>query len=515
MSTRPDPRARPDPLGNRLRRAARDLRRSTTHDRALTAAGVGALMLLGGLMRAWALGGLSFAYGADDARYVAVAQNLAGGVLPDGDAEWFGARVVLLWPVALIFRLIGANDVHAIAWPFACSLISILATFLIGRELASRRVALVAAGIVAVAPLEAIWATHLRPDAIMPAFIALSIWAALRARRSEHAGRWIVAAGGLLGAAWATRETALVMAPIVVLAAWPVLRRGGRGWARLVGGIAFIPLFEVTVFGLAGRPLWPLLATPSAGSFRSPLDGWEATQSYIGLAVNAVVHVGSPLLLALPLVLVAVAVAVQRRVAAATVPGVWLAVGALYLEIGTLISVDKPVRFLTLLTVPVALLVAIALDGRLIALLVPLVAIVTVLAVTPRLAGGYRNTNVMLVSAVADAMRDLPRAPILTADYIWWAKLNAFLPSGRLPVARTTDGAHLDSEGRRAARRLDPLPVVSAYHGGYVVTGPVRETRAWPDNWHVVRETMRTQVPWNHLEPVVRVGRATVWRWPS
>jgi 4-amino-4-deoxy-L-arabinose transferase-like glycosyltransferase len=556
MTTRaPDPLARPDPLAGRVaRRVGRTARKAggAARDvRLLTALAVVGLMALGTAIRWWALGGLEFALGSDDARYVAAAQNLANGFLPDGEAEWFGARAAFLWPVALIFKVAGADDYRAVAWPLICSVLCILATFLVARELVGRRPALVAAGIVAVAPIEVLWATRLRPDAVMPLFIALAAWAALRASRlaTAHSGTppgaaaayargpeqgattprrtppvagrnrarsvalWLGAAGLAMGAAWSARETALVMVPIIALAAWPALRAGWqRAWA-FVAGLAIIPLALVIVFAFDGRPLWPLTATAGAGSFRSPADGWGATTAYIAQLVEGAVDPRSPLFLALPLLLVAAAVAITKRIRATILPAAWLAWGFLYLEVGTLLSVDKPVRFLTLLTVPAALLIAIALDGRLSPLIIPAVAVATVLCVQPRIDAGNRGTNVVLASAVAGTLRDLPPGPVLATDYTWWAKLNAYLARDRLAIRRDIDPAFLDDAARARARQLDPLPDPATYRGGYVVTGPVRRTAGWPSNWAVAEREIARAVDTADLQPVARVGRATIWRW--
>jgi len=518
VSSRPDPLARPVRPGDRLGRAGASLgrgaRRLAGDARVHTAVALAAIIAVGAAVRIWALGGLSFALGSDDSRYVAVAQNLAAGNLPAGDGEWFGARAVFLWPVALVFRIAGADDYRAVVWPLACSLLSILAAFLIGRELMGRRAGLVASGLVALAPVEIIWATRLRPDAVMPAFVALAVWAALRSRRSAHrATWWLVAAGGLTGAAWSARETALVMAPVVMAAAWPVIRTSWRGVAAYATGLLAIPLAEVVVFAFDGRPLWPLTATAGAGSYRSPLEGLERTTAYISQLVTHVGDPRSPLFLILPAVLIAGSVALARGTRAAILPAAWLAWGVLYLEVATLASVDKPIRFLTLLTVPTALLIAIALDGRGSPLLIAALAVITVAVIQPRVQAGHRNTNVVLVSAVAARMRELPRAPILAEDYTWWAKLNAFLPQGRLPVPRVIDPAYLDDEERARGRRLLPLPDPADYRGGYVVTGPVREVAGWPDNWAGARRRITAQVPRGELTRVAVVGRATIWRW--
>jgi hypothetical protein len=118
----------------------------------------------------------------------------------------------------------------------------------------------------------------------------------------------------------------------------------------------------------------------------------------------------------------------------------------------------------------------------------------------------------VLASAVADELRGLPPGPVLSADYIWWAKLNTYLARERLTVRRAVDPAYLDADARERARRLEPLPDVAGGRGGYVVTGPVRETSAWPSNWAATRRAIES-IPRGELEPVARVGRAMIWRW--
>jgi 4-amino-4-deoxy-L-arabinose transferase-like glycosyltransferase len=484
-----------------------------TDARLLTGASLAVIVGLGAAIRAWAMGGLEFGLGADDAGYVAVAQNLANGVLPDGEAQWFGARAAFLWPVALVFRVFGADDYAAVAWPFIASLLCIPAAYLVARELAGRRPALVAAGLVAFAPIDVLWATRLRPDAVMPAFVALAVWAALRARRGDRSWAWLVLAGALTGLAWSARETALVMVPVVIMAAWPALRGAWRGIGAYAAGLAIVPLALVAVFAVDGRPLWPLTTTAGAGAFRSPAAGWDATTAYLAQMVTAVGDARSPLFLMLPLVLIAASVALVLRIRAAALPAAWLGFAMAYLEFGTLVSVDKPLRFLTLLTVPAALLVAIALDGRLSPLLVPALAVVAVMVAEPRAHAPAAPANVRQVAAVADALRQLPPGPVLAADYVWWAKLNAFVPRGPLPVRRNVDPAYLSPDQRAAARRLEALPDPADYRGGYVVTGPVRRTSGWPTNWAAAQERIRRQVRRADLTPVARVGDATVWRW--
>jgi hypothetical protein len=420
---------------------------------------------------------------------------------------------VFLWPVAFIFNTFGANDYTAIAWPFIVSLVSIVAAYLVAREITGRRQAVVAAGIVAVAPIEVLMATRLRPDAVMPAFVALAIWAAFRTRTSTHTRAWLIASGVLIGAGWSSRETAVLMVPMVVIAAWPALRASWRHIAELVAGLIAIPVIEMIVFAFAGRPFFPITATISASSFRTPVAGVEDGSTFTGLLFSEVVHPSSLVFLVLPVIAIAAIIGVLRRMRALIFPAIWLVLGFAVLEVGAIVSVDAPARFLTLLTIPAALLIAIALDCRLSPLIIPAIAVITVLAIQPRLDGSATNADVRLVSQVADVMRPLPRAPILAADYIWWAKLNASLPMGQLPVDRVVDPAFLTPAERARARDLTPLPDIAAYRGGYVVTGPVTPTDGWPDNWKAFARRVEKEVPWKRLTPVAHIGGTTVWRW--
>ena len=303
------------------------------------------------------------------------------------------------------------------------------------------------------------------------------------------------------------------MVPMVVIAAWPALRASWRHIAALVAGLVTIPAIEMVVFAFAGRPLFPITATIGASSVRAPGAGLENGSTFTGLLIGEVVHPSSLVFLVLPVVAIAAIVGALRRMKALIVPAIWLALGFAVLEVSAIISVDAPARFLTLLTIPAALLVAIALDCRLSPLLIPGIAVLTVIAIQPRLEGSPTDANVRLVSQVADVMRPLPRAPILAADYVWWAKLNAYLPMGQLPVARVVDPSFLSGAERAAARRLTPLPDIASYKGGYVVTGPVTPTDGWPDNWKAFARRVEKEVPWKRLTPVARIGGTTVWRW--
>ena len=363
--------------------------------------------------------------------------------------------------------------------------------------------------------------SRLRPDALVPALVALSVWGALRAARSR--GRallgWAAGAGALLGAGWSVRENALVLAPVAVAAGW---RAGRRAILPALGGAVLVPLLTVALFAaLGGRALAPLTGSAEEGSFRNPLDAWSLDGSYMAMLWRQAVQPRALLFLVLPALALAAAALVVRRERRALLPAAWLAWSALYLEVGTLPNLTKPVRYLTLCTIPAALLAALALEGSdgwiaAAGAAVPAAALAAALvALAPLPAREHRTRDVVLLNRVASRLRSLPPGPVLTEDYTWWAKLEVYLARDRLEVPRATDPAFLDAAARRARSRLDPLPRVAGGRGGYVVVAPLVPHAGWPANWRRVRAAMRAEVPWSRLREVARVGAATIYRWPA
>lgn len=468
------------------------------------------ILVAAAAVRIWAFTGPSFSFGSDESRFIALAQNLANGYFPSGDAEWFGSRIVLLWPVAGLFRLLGAGDVVAAIWPFAGSLAAVVAAYLVGREIAGTRVGLVAASALAFAPLEALVGTHLRPDAIMPALLALAVWCALRA--STRGWRWALGAGLLLGAAWSVRESALILAPLLVLAGW------GAGRRALLWGAAAaatVPAAAVVVYAVGdGDPLRPLVAAGTEGEWRNPVDAFSLDGSYVSAVARAAFDPHASLFLLGPLLLIALAVLLYRRDRRAAFPAIWLAWTGLYVEFGTLLNLAKPLRYLTLCAVPAAVLIALAIDGRF-AFLAPVgFAAIAVSALWSLPARALRDDNVTLVARVIDRLGELPSAPTLAEDYVWWAKITTYTATRRLAIPLAADPELAPASVIERRRRLDPLPAPADYRGGYIVTGPISVSAGWPSNWGRLRSRMARQIPRSQLVPVSRIGSAVIWRWP-
>jgi hypothetical protein len=209
----------------------------------------------------------------------------------------------------------------------------------------------------------------------------------------------------------------------------------------------------------------------------------------------------------------AIAVALFTRDRRALLPGVWLLWTAVYLEFGTLFNLAKPVRYLTLCTIPCALLVALAVDGRYAALAPAGVAIAAICALWYLPGRVLRADDSTLVARVADRLRSLPQGPVLAESYTWYAKLTTYTARKRLTIPKVQDPEFLSPVAARRTRLLLPLPSPVDSRAGYIVTGPIHPRAGWPSNWDQARTRIAAALASKQLEIVATVGPAMIWRW--
>lgn len=475
-----------------------------------------AIMAVGAALRWWAFAGISGAYLADDTRYAMVAQNLANGHPPAGVGEWFGARAVFLWPVALAFRLWGAGDLTAVAWPLLCSTATIGAAYLVAAELSNRRVALLAAALLAAAPLEVLQASRLRPDAVMPLFIALAVWCGLRSRFSAVPLRWALAAGVMMGAAWSAREMALVMVPIVIAA-------GGRPrWRTLVAGaagvVAVVAVVAAGLWRMGGDPAMPLTGTAGASHVRAPWQAYRWDGSYLRWALDHALSATHPAFLALPVIAAAAVVLVRVREPRGHLAFWWAAWGLVYLEFVALTNLTPSPRFLTLVSVPLAVAVALAATylPRGAPWVVPAVALVAAAAAAAPVAERtHRDLRVKQTRAVVEWLREHGVTEAAwSPDYVVFTKLAIFRTQTRLEVPRAVDPGLLN-DAERSARRVQPLPPPSSFRGGVVVELRPPNDDGAPSNWSRERREARRVIPRAGLVELARMDDVVIARWPA
>jgi hypothetical protein len=281
-----------------------------------------------------------------------------------------------------------------------------------------------------------------------------------------------------------------------------------------IAGAAIVPAAAVALYAAgAGEPLRPLVAAGTEGTWRNPVDAFNLDGTYVAEIAGAAFNPRASLFLLGPVLIVTIAMLLYRRERRAALPAIWLIWTGIYLEFGTLVNLAKPVRYLTLCAIPAALLVALAVDGRL-AFLAPVgLTAVAVGALWSLPARDLRHENVTLVARVVDRLRELPPGPVLAENYTWWAKIVTYTATRRLTIPAAADPELAAADDVERSRRLRPLPDPADYRGGYIVTGPIRPRPGWPANWGELRARMARDVPVDALVPVATVGDARIWRW--
>lgn len=129
-------------------------------------------------------------------------------------------RYMMLYPTALIFKLLGANRYTIMIFPIICSLGQIIVTFMIGRLLANKTVGLTAALLMAIYPLDIYVGTVPYPDGPLGFFIGLSILffiLAIKAESKKKANSYGLLSGVAIGLAFFIKESAIFIGTFFVL----------------------------------------------------------------------------------------------------------------------------------------------------------------------------------------------------------------------------------------------------------------------------------------------------------
>ncbi|MCB0883125.1 MAG: hypothetical protein KDC33_13040, partial [Thermoleophilia bacterium] len=281
------------------------------------------------------------------------------------------------------------------------------------------------------------------------------------------------------------------------------------------GGAAAVVVGACLALAAAGGS-WsmPLTGTAAASQSRAPWSAWSWGDSYAAWALQHVATPGHPAFAAVIVVGLSGIVLARRAPRHAALPAAWAAWGYVYLEFVALINLTPSPRFLTLITVPLAVLVAMAADrvpvtGPVGALAAALVA--SVMAAAPIATRLDRERNVTRVAHVTAWLRDRGATGALSDDYVTFTKVNVFLARERLDVPRAVDPGF----GGRP-RRATPanLPDVAAFRGGYVVEVPPRPQGGRPANWGAFRAAVRAQRAAGSWRPAAEVDGARILRWP-
>lgn len=188
--------------------------------------------------------------GFDDVMYANSAQALTNGrfylSLWDGEG-----RIGHYGPLALFYLLFGPSMATTLAWPFLCSLVTIVLLYRIVFLLAGQDAALLAAAFFALIPPAVSTATTNVPDVAMVMLGTAAVYAWMLARRAHgirSAGLYLLCVLLLVWGVWANQRTVFTGA---FLLGWSLLERHGarlaawaeqlmRSGAKLGAGMALI-----------------------------------------------------------------------------------------------------------------------------------------------------------------------------------------------------------------------------------------------------------------------------------
>lgn len=182
-------------------------------------------------------------------------------------------------------------------------LFGIVATFLLGRELAGAATGLWAALLVAVSPAHLLGSTQIRVDLTMVALVTLAAWLGLRAQRAPTPRLWLLL-GLASGLALAAKYiAALLVLPVLVAALkssrFPAPSIGrvlaGAGAGLLLGHPQWLWLHN-EIFGQIQEALRASSATPEAFRIPAPsllaMNGFNAARFLIGPIAAVLAAVG-------------------------------------------------------------------------------------------------------------------------------------------------------------------------------------------------------------------------------
>jgi hypothetical protein len=201
---------------------------------------------------------------SDDTYYIKRAHELSTGSFSPPRSH-FEARLGIVAPPALAFRLFGASQPTTVLLPLLCSTLTPLAGFLLGRMLFSPATGLLAATLLAFFPMEIIFASRLFACAQNAFLIAVALLAFLKGEQDDDS-RYSFLAGVTLGLAVIVHEVALftiVFLPFYFLFVRPPAR---RHVAAAVGLLAICAIDPLVNAWMAGDPFLRLRLVSANGT---------------------------------------------------------------------------------------------------------------------------------------------------------------------------------------------------------------------------------------------------------
>jgi len=189
-------------------------------------------------------------HGFDDVFYIRRAYALSQGHFALPTNHW-AARVGLVGPTALAYLLFGVTLWSTVLFPFLCSILTVIVATVLGRRLLGDSAGWLAGLLVAMFPMDAIFASMLFPTAPVTLFCGVGFGAFLLAEAEGRSLLYFVA-GVAFGLACVVHEAAaivLVFYPVHVAAS----RRIQRGHLLALLGFGAALAIDPVVHALMGN----------------------------------------------------------------------------------------------------------------------------------------------------------------------------------------------------------------------------------------------------------------------
>ncbi len=385
---------------------------------------LGLILLLGLIVRRVFFTGTA---GGDDQIYSAIIGDMLKGTSDFNARGIFLARVGLIYPAALFAWLTGCLEIGFVLYPLLCSMGCIVVAFLLGRLLFSPSAGLTAALLLAVYPFDVRFSTGLFCTTPLMFFMALSVYLFLLADRTEPGRRralLYLCSGLSAGAGYLVKVPSLLLA--LVFAAYLLYNRRIRGGHFLVVmGVLLVVAAESAALYPKTHQLLGRLAVASGSVSPNQRAYFQAAGHYSLATYPRIAFVSCYMFgLMFHAAVAAAAYFIVKRSRPAGYVLLWLILLSLYLQFGSINltryeAIGKSLRYLGILTVPLAVLVGAAVDawrglwsGWFARLAVGLL-VLTSLAGTD-IAVGFQQSYSRNARLIARQMRNLPRRPIYT-----------------------------------------------------------------------------------------------------